>query len=125
MKLYRYVFYCLFLHQKKRIRNEREAAWSAACLLATTPFALLTAGDYLSSKLLETTLLMDRLGRWSYLILVFGSICVVTYLAVGTRSASLSIVKEFEHSKMRWGHWIVTAYFVVPSILFVSVLLAT
>lgn len=79
--------------------------------------------DLLLHETFGTRLLIDLLGKWPYMIIVFGVIYTILYLNFGRKRNVTAIEQEFENGQAygSWGVWIVVGYFVIPFFLLFAV----
>ena len=122
-QLYRYIFYRLNRQVRRKLSDESEAAWTALLYMSSSLMAIVVMVDVLSARALGAPLVMERLGKWQYGILVFGVICWLNYQRLGKQAQVANINREFDRSNVygRWGTWLVAAYLLLPYVALLGV----
>lgn|GEM_PF-3301452 len=123
-RLYRYVFYRILWHQRRRIPDRREADFAALMYIAAVPLLVLTSLVILISETRIGGVLSASLSHLPLGMLLFGVICVIHYVLLGTEQRIAGIEAEF-HGKNaygRWGGFLVVAFFVFSIVLLVVAL---
>lgn len=117
---YKYIFFRVYQNQRKRIRDPKEAALAAICLLLIPLGILIVLTDSVVSEVFGTASLASRLSKWTYVAIVGGPLFLFHYVGFVYRNRYRDIVLNFQKDNAyggAGGTGLLTAFFLVPIVV--------
>jgi len=111
----------------RRIKDSHEAVLSAICYMSFSPMVLFGFLDASLSRFADIPTLSDILGKWIYIVFVYGSIFFIHYVSLVRDGKYKQIIKSCDVKPMfddNVGSLVVAAYFSVPVLLYLSLIIA-
>lgn len=126
-KVYRYIFFRVSRRLRVKNPDQRGADLVALAHISIPLMGLVATAYWWLYSYIGFALQLDRQQMWMYGAAAIGSIFLFNYITFGRKQKISEIHSEFSSRDPygKWGTWIVTAYFVIPLIIFFGALVLT